>query len=43
MDTRIKQLRAAWLRRVEAEIDSAIEFKDCSQPCIHLNRHLGGG
>ena len=32
MDTKIKKLKAAWLR-VEAEIDLAIEFKDSSQPC----------
>lgn len=39
MDIEIKTLKAVWLM-VEAEIDLAIEFKDSSQPCIHLNRHL---
>ena len=39
MNTEIKMLKAVW-SMVEAEIDLAIEFKDSSQHCIHLNRHL---
>ena len=39
MDTEIKMLKAVW-SMVEAETDIAIEFKDSSQPCIHLNRLL---
>lgn len=40
--TKIKKLRAAWLG-IESEINLAIKFKDCTQPCIHSNRHLRNG